>query len=74
MGIFSWFRSRGFSWSRSHAPTGGQGPPRSLVAQPGHDSRRSEAIKKAAAADVARVEEDDKYFGPQSPGDQEDDL
>jgi hypothetical protein len=76
MGIFSWFRSRRISWSRSHVPSGNPGPqrPRRLVAQPGHDSRRSEQIKRAAAADVARVEEDDKYFDPQSPGDQEDDL
>jgi hypothetical protein len=74
MGIFSWFGSRRFPWYRSHVPAGSPGPPRSLVARPGHDSRRSEQVKRAAAADVARVEEDDKYFGAQSPADQEDDL
>jgi hypothetical protein len=70
MGIFSWFRSR-FTSYRSRVPAGRPGPPRSLLAQPGHDSPRSEAIKKAAAADVARIEQDDKYFGPDSPADQD---
>ena len=74
MGIFSWFGSRRFPWYRSHVPAGSPGRPRGLVAQPGHDNRRSEQIKRAAAADVERVEEDDKYFGAQSTGDQEDDL
>jgi len=32
---------------------------------------RTEEIKRAAAADIAAVEEDDRYF---SPGDPEDDL
>jgi hypothetical protein len=70
MGIFSRFRSR-FTWYRAHVPAGRPGAPRSLLAQPGHDSPRSEAIKRAAAADVARVEQDDKYFGPDSPADQD---
>jgi hypothetical protein len=70
MGISSWFRSR-FTWYRSRVPDGRPGSPRSLLAQPGHDSSRSEAIKKAAAADVARIEQDDKYFGPDSPADQD---
>jgi hypothetical protein len=70
MGISSWFRSR-FTWYRSRVPAGRPGSPRSLLAQPGHDSSRSEAIKKAAAADVARIEQDDKYFGPDSPADQD---
>jgi hypothetical protein len=74
MGIFSWFGSRRFSRFRSRVPAGGPGRPHSLVANPGHDSRRAEEIKRAAAADVARVREDDKYFGPDSPGDQDDDL
>ncbi|HEX6523751.1 MAG TPA: hypothetical protein VF070_27685 [Streptosporangiaceae bacterium] len=70
MGIFSWFRSR-FTWYRSNVPAGQPGPPRSLLAQPGHDSPRSAAIKKAAAADVARIEQDDKYFGSDSPASQD---
>jgi hypothetical protein len=74
MGIFSWFGSRRFSRFRSHVPSGDLGPPHSLVTDRGYDSPRDEAIKRAAAADVARVQEDDKYFGPDSPGDQEDDL
>jgi len=35
---------------------------------------RDEELKRAAAADVARIEQDDKYFGPDSPGSEEDDL
>jgi len=31
-------------------------------------------IKRAAAADDARIEEDDKYFDPYGPGSREDDL
>lgn len=40
----------------------------------GRNKPRIERIKDAAAADVARVEEDDKYFGPNAPGRDEDDL
>jgi hypothetical protein len=74
MGIFSWFGSRRLQWYRSHVPAGTSGRPRSLVARPGRDSQRIEQIKRAAAAAVARVEEDDKYFDSRSPGNQEDDL
>jgi hypothetical protein len=74
MGIFSWLGSRRVPWYRSHVPAGSPGRPRSLVAQPGRTSRRIEQIKRAAAADVARIQEDDKYFGAQSSGDEEDDL
>jgi hypothetical protein len=55
MKIFSWFRSR-----RSDQP--------SLV----HfqdDSPKVARIERDAAADVAAVEQDDKYFDPDSPGD-----
>jgi hypothetical protein len=40
----------------------------------GPDKPRIEEIKRAAAEDVARVEEDDKYFDPDSPGNQKDAL
>jgi hypothetical protein len=37
-------------------------------------SAHSEEIKRAAAADVAAIEEDDEFFRPDAPGRQEDDL
>jgi hypothetical protein len=54
MGFFSWFRSCG---------TVGEDEPPSLIRyNVGGDSDLDE-IKRAAAEDVARVEQDDKYFG-----------
>ena len=50
MGFFSWFSSCG---------TVGEDEPPSLVRYSGEDSE----VKRAAAEDVARVEQDDKYFG-----------
>lgn len=41
---------------------------------PGLRSARSDKIKDAAARDVEAIEEDDKYFRPDAPGHQEDDL
>ena len=41
---------------------------------PGRDNPRAEEIKRAAAADVAAAEEDDKYFRPESPGNRPDAL
>lgn len=40
----------------------------------GQDSARVDAIKRAAEADDARIESDDKYFDPYRPGSREDDL
>ena len=40
----------------------------------GHDNPRVDELKRAAAADDARIEEDDKFFDPQGPGSREDDL
>ena len=37
-------------------------------------SRRQEKIQRAAAADVAAVQEDNKFFRPDGPGKAEDDL
>ncbi len=41
---------------------------------PGTLSAHSNEIKKAAAADVAAIEEDDKYVSPDAPGRDEDEL
>lgn len=63
MGVFSWIRSWALPLYRSHTPSGGGGP-HSLMAEPGRVSGRMAKIRKAAADDVARMEEEDeKYFG-----------
>jgi hypothetical protein len=56
MGLFSWFRSRRADGS-------------SLV-HVQDDNPKLEQIEQDAAADVAAVEQDDKYFDPDSPGNQ----
>jgi hypothetical protein len=68
MGIFSWFRSRELAdepnWLRRMVM------PRSYRRDP-----RLDEIKRAAAADVAEMEaEDRKYFRQDGPGKIEDDL
>ena len=40
----------------------------------GHDRPGVDEIKRAAEADDARIESDDKYFDPYGPGSREDDL
>ncbi len=40
----------------------------------GHDDPRVDELKRAAAADDAAIEEDDRYFNPPGPGSREDDL
>ena len=40
----------------------------------GHDNPRVDELKRAAAADDAVIEEDDKFFDPEGPGSREDDL
>ena len=68
MGIFSWFRDPEVSddpgWFQR------------LVMPRGHRrDARLEEIKRAAAADVAEMEaEDRKYFRQDGPGNEEDDL
>jgi hypothetical protein len=77
MGIRSWFRSR-----RAPDDPGDELPddPGELLDDPGeptsgghslikyrYEDPAFEPIEEAAAADVARVEEDAKYFGPNSP-------
>jgi hypothetical protein len=45
-----------------------------LPSRLGRRSARDEGIKRAAAADVAAMEEDAKFISPDAPGVQEDDL
>ena len=37
-----------------------------------YDDPELEQVERAAAADIAAVEQDDKYFDPDSPGQQDD--
>lgn len=43
----------------------------SLVRQRGPESTRQQEIEREAAADVAAIEQDDKYFGPDAPAGQD---
>ena len=61
MGIRSWFRSR------SLGPGDGQ---KSLIKYR-YEDPAYEQVEKAAAQDVAAVEEDAKYFSPDSPASQD---
>jgi hypothetical protein len=62
MGIRSWFRSR-------RSPDLPDEPNNLIKLR--YEDPRFETIQEAAAADVAAVEEDDKYFGPDSPANQD---
>jgi ketosteroid isomerase-like protein len=44
----------------------------SLVSTRGTDSAQDEEIKREAAADVEEIEQDDKYFAPETPEDRDD--
>ena len=59
MGILSWFRSR-----RSADVPGDE---RNSLIKYRYEDPDLEPIARAAAEDVAAVEEDDKYFGRDSP-------
>ena len=81
MGIFSWFGSRksaGNAGKRGRHRSGqrvmdpGAGRP-SLVRR-NVESPELQEIEDAAAADVARVRQDDKYFADDSPAKHEDEL
>lgn len=65
MGILSWFRSL-----RSRDVPDVPDEPRSLL-RSRYEDPDLEEIQEAAAADVAAVEQDDKYFGSNSPADQD---
>jgi hypothetical protein len=62
MGILSWFRSRRAPDDEDDSGSG----QRSLIKYR-YEDPSFEPIEEAAAADVARIEEDDKYFGSDSP-------
>ena len=65
MGILSWWRSR---WSsREPDAPGGE---HSLIRMR-YEDPDFEETERAAAADVAAVEEDDKYFGRDAPANQD---
>jgi hypothetical protein len=66
MGIFSWFGSRK---SASKPGKHRKGPP-SLV-RVNEESPKLQRIEEAAAEDVARVREDDKYFDRDAPANQD---
>ncbi len=68
MGIFSWFRARELADEPNWLQR--------MVMPRGHRrDARLEEIKRAAAADVAEMEaEDRKYFRQDGPGNEEDDL
>jgi hypothetical protein len=77
MGIFSWFGSRKRKPGRHRANAdrdvdiADPDQPPSLV-RTSYDDPKLEGTREAAAEDVAAVEEDDKYFSPDSPANQED--
>jgi hypothetical protein len=68
MGILSWFRSLRSSDVPDSSAVADE--PRSLLRYRYEDPAFQET-EEAAAADVAAVEEDAKYFGPDSPADQD---
>jgi hypothetical protein len=77
MGIFSWFGSRksaGSASKRGRHRSGQRimdpGGPPSLVRRNVESPELSE-VEQAAAADVARVREDDKYFDRDAPANQD---
>lgn len=63
MGILSWLRSL----RSSDVP---EDEPNSFIKYR-YEDPAFEPVEKAAAADVAAVEEDAKYFGPNSPASQD---
>jgi hypothetical protein len=76
MGIFSWFGSRRHrgkhrAGSDSGADIADPDLPPSLV-RTSYDDPKLEERREAAAEDVAAVEEDDRYFAPDSPANEED--
>jgi hypothetical protein len=64
MGILSWFRSRG----SADVPDEDDEP--NLIKYR-YEDPEFEPVERAAARDVAAVEEDAKYFGRDSPADED---
>jgi hypothetical protein len=79
MGIFSWLGSRKREPGRHRATPDRDAEvadpdlPPSMV-RTSYDDPKLEGMREAAAEDVAAVEEDDKYFGADSPANEEDML
>lgn len=68
MGIFSWF-------SATKSPEEPRWLRRWVLLRPGRRDPKLEKLKRAAAADVAAMEDEDRrYFRAQGPGHREDDL
>ena len=67
MGIRSWLRSLRSEDVRTRSP---DDEPNSLIKYR-YEDPAFEQVEKAAAQDVAAVEEDAKYFGPDSPASQD---
>jgi len=66
MGIFSWFRSR---WTTEEPDE-----PHSLILRNQEYDPELDEVRRAAAADVAAVEQDDKFFGRDAPANQDEGL
>jgi hypothetical protein len=79
MGIFSWFGSGKHKGKHRARPDSGADLPDTPDLPPSlvhtsYDDPKVEGMREAAAEDVAAVEEDDEYFSPDSPANQEDML
>jgi len=70
MGILSWLDAR-FASTKSPEEPGWLR--RWVVLKPGRDDPKVDELKRAAAADVADIEEDGTHFRPDAPGHREDD-
>jgi hypothetical protein len=71
MGIRSWFRSlRSSDASDASDASDDEDRPNSLIKYR-YEDPSFEPVERAAAADVAAVEEDAKYFGSDSPANQD---
>ena len=81
MGLRSWLSAYWAAWSQdspdepdSLDEPDAPGRRGTLVDRYRKVNPKLERIKEAAARDVARIEEDDKFFGPNAPVDQDDTL
>ena len=66
MSIFSWFRSR---WTTEEPDER-----HSLILRNQEYYPELDEVRRAAAADVAAVEQDDKFFGRDAPANQDEGL
>jgi hypothetical protein len=64
MGIFSWLSRWREDPSERH----------SLIFRNDEDDPEFDEVRRAAAADVAAVEQDDKFFGPNAPANRDEGL